>query len=249
MMGHAMVDTPRRHRRQRGAADPSRLHRRAVLAPQPRWHGHRGPANRTRTRDAARRRRAPLRVRQASRGAGRRASGPTGPWRCCRSLVPCCTRPGRGSNWPKVESVVGEIDVAHATGLVPCGTAAPLIVTVHDLAFVHDPAKFSRQGVRTMNRSLETIIRRADRVICSSEATRRDCEAAGIDSERLRLVPLGVDVVAVLDPRHRARPTPLPAPRRVRALRRDPRTAQEPRSSGRGDAPHRNAWSTRRCGR
>ena len=100
-------------------------------------------------------------------------------------------------NWPKVESVTGEIDVAHATGLVPCGTAAPLAVTVHDLAFVHDPAKFSRQGVRTMNRSLATIIRRADRVIVSSEATRRDCEAAGIAADRLRLVPLGVDVVEV----------------------------------------------------
>jgi glycosyltransferase involved in cell wall biosynthesis len=102
-------------------------------------------------------------------------------------------------NWPKVESVTGEIDVAHATGLVPCATAAPLVVTVHDLAFVHDPAKFSRQGVRTMNRSLDAIIRRADRVICSSEATRRDCEAAGIRADRLRLVPLGVDVVAVTD--------------------------------------------------
>jgi glycosyltransferase involved in cell wall biosynthesis len=75
----------------------------------------------------------------------------------------------------------------------------PLVVTVHDLAFVHDPAKFSRQGVRTMNRSLDAIIRRADRVICSSEATRRDCEAAGIPADRLRLVPLGVDVVAVTD--------------------------------------------------
>lgn len=103
-------------------------------------------------------------------------------------------------NWPKVESVAGEIDVAHATGLVPCGTAAPLVVTVHDLAFVHDPAKFSAQGVRTMNRSLATIIRRADRVVCSSEATRLDCEAAGIASDRLRLVPLGVDIVAVSDP-------------------------------------------------
>jgi glycosyltransferase involved in cell wall biosynthesis len=102
-------------------------------------------------------------------------------------------------NWPKVESVTGDIDVAHATGLVPCGTAAPLAVTVHDLAFVHDPAKFSRQGIRTMNRSLDAIIRRADRVICSSEATRRDCEAAGIAADRLRLVPLGVDVVAVSD--------------------------------------------------
>lgn len=97
-------------------------------------------------------------------------------------------------NWPKVESVTGEIDVAHATGLVPCGTAASLVVTVHDLAFVHDPAKFSRQGVRIMNRSLDAVIRRADRVIVSSEATRRDCEAAGIPAERLRPVPLGVDV-------------------------------------------------------
>ena len=100
-------------------------------------------------------------------------------------------------NWPKVESVAGEIDVAHATGLVPCATAAPLVVTVHDLAFVHDPAKFSKQGVRTMNRSLAAIIRRADRVICSSEATRRDCVAAGISDDRLRLVPLGVDLVEV----------------------------------------------------
>jgi glycosyltransferase involved in cell wall biosynthesis len=102
-------------------------------------------------------------------------------------------------NWPKVESVTGEIDVAHATGLVPCATAAPLVVTVHDLAFVHDPAQFSRQGIRTMNRSLEAIIRRADLVICSSEATQRDCELAGIPADRLRLVPLGVDVVAVSD--------------------------------------------------
>ena len=100
-------------------------------------------------------------------------------------------------NWPRVESVTGEIDVAHATGLVPCATAAPLVVTVHDLAFVHDPAKFSRQGVRMMNRSLEAIIRRADLVICSSEATRLDCMVAGIAADRLRLVPLGVDVTEV----------------------------------------------------
>jgi glycosyltransferase involved in cell wall biosynthesis len=102
-------------------------------------------------------------------------------------------------NWPKVESVTGEIDVAHATGLVPCGTSAPLAVTVHDLAFVHDPDKFSRHGVRTMQRSLDVIRRRADLVICSSEATMRDCAEAGLEPARLRLVPLGVDMVAVTD--------------------------------------------------
>ncbi len=102
-------------------------------------------------------------------------------------------------NWPKVEAVAGEIDVAHATGLIPCGTSAPLVVTVHDIAFVHDPDKFSRHGVRTMNRSLDVIRRRADRVICSSDATMRDCVEVGLDPATLRHVPLGVDVVEVTD--------------------------------------------------
>ncbi len=93
-------------------------------------------------------------------------------------------------NWPKVESVTGEIDVAHATGLVPCGTAAPLVVTVHDLAFVHDPAKFTRQGVRTMNRSLDVITKRADRVIVSSRVdpigTARPPGSTPTDSDSFR---------------------------------------------------------------
>lgn len=95
-------------------------------------------------------------------------------------------------NWPHVESVTGEIDVAHATGLVPCGTAAPLVVTVHDIAFVHDPEKFSKHGVRVMRRSLDTIGRRADLVVCPSRATIEDCVDVGLDRSRLRLVPLGV---------------------------------------------------------
>ena len=100
-------------------------------------------------------------------------------------------------NWPRVESVTGDIDVAHATGLVPCGTAASLVVTVHDLAFLHDPTQFSRQGVRTMQRSLDTIRSRADRIICSSRATMVDCERAGLDPALLRHVPLGVDIADV----------------------------------------------------
>lgn len=100
-------------------------------------------------------------------------------------------------NWPRVESVAGEIDVAHATGLVPCATSAPLVVTVHDVAFLHDPDKFSRHGVRMMRRAVEVIGRRADRVLCSSEATMADCVDAGLDARILRHVPLGVDVEPV----------------------------------------------------
>ena len=101
-------------------------------------------------------------------------------------------------NWPKVESVTGLVDVVHATGLVPAATNGPLVVTVHDLAFLHQPEHFSRQGVRTMTKSIEVIRRRADLVICSSEATRGDAVEAGLDPDRLRVVLLGVDPVEVM---------------------------------------------------
>ena len=97
-------------------------------------------------------------------------------------------------HWPRVESVIGPIDVAHATGLVPCATSAPLVVTLHDLAFRRDPDKFTRHGVRVMNRSLDVIRRRAARVLVPSRATFDDCLDAGLDEDRLRIVPLGVDV-------------------------------------------------------
>ncbi len=114
-------------------------------------------------------------------------------------------------NWPKVESVIGPIDVAHATGLVPCATDAPLVVTLHDLAFVHDPAKFSAHGVKVMLRSLDVIARRADRVVCPSQATIDDCVDAGLDPAKLRLVPLGADGV-------RATPAAIERIRRTYAL-------------------------------
>ena len=96
-------------------------------------------------------------------------------------------------NWPKVEAVTGQVDVAHATGLIPCGTSVPLVVTVHDIAFVHTPEKFSRHGVKVMTRSLDVTRRRADRVICSSQATFDDLVAHGFDGALVRHVPLGVD--------------------------------------------------------
>jgi hypothetical protein len=96
-------------------------------------------------------------------------------------------------NWPKVESVTGAVDVAHATGLIPCATSSPLVVTVHDLAFLHTPEKFSKHGAKLMTRSLDVARSRAQRVLCPSAATMADCAAHGFRDEQLRLVPLGVD--------------------------------------------------------
>jgi glycosyltransferase involved in cell wall biosynthesis len=100
--------------------------------------------------------------------------------------------------WPKVESVTGRVDVVHATGLIPAATSAPLVVTVHDLAFLHRPEQFTRQGARLMTLGLKRIRKRADIVISSSTATTEDCLDAGIPADRIRQVPLGVDVEDVL---------------------------------------------------
>lgn len=96
--------------------------------------------------------------------------------------------------WPKIERATGRVDVTHATGLIPCPTDAPLVVTLHDVAFVHDPGHFTRHGNRVFRDSLDIIRRRADVVICSSQATLDDVSRLGFSDDRLRLVPLGVDV-------------------------------------------------------
>lgn len=97
-------------------------------------------------------------------------------------------------NWPKVESATGPIDVVHATTLIPCPTRHPLVVTLHDLAFLHNPQQFTRHGVRIFKRSLQLTKRRADLILCCSQATMDDCLVAGLPADRLRHVPLGVDI-------------------------------------------------------
>lgn len=93
---------------------------------------------------------------------------------------------------PLVERAVGRVDVCHSTTIIPAASAAPAVVTIHDLAFLHRPEHFTKRGNDVFRRGLAAIRRRADLVLCSSQATMDDCFAAGIDAERLRHVPLGV---------------------------------------------------------
>jgi len=97
---------------------------------------------------------------------------------------------------PRVERATGPIDVCHSTTAIPAGTRAPHVVTVHDVAFVHAPERFSRHGVRVMSAGLERC-RAADLVICPSAATATDLAELGFDAGRLRVVPWGVDHIEV----------------------------------------------------
>jgi glycosyltransferase involved in cell wall biosynthesis len=95
--------------------------------------------------------------------------------------------------WPPVERATGPVDVIHATGMAVPPPTAPLVVTVHDLAFLREPSQFTRRGVSFFRRAIDLALQDATLVIAPSEATLQECRAHGFDPERLRLVPWGID--------------------------------------------------------
>ena len=99
--------------------------------------------------------------------------------------------------WPPVQRATGRVDVIHATTFAIPPKSAPLVVTVHDLAFVHEPKHFTRHGRRFFRRGLALARRHADVVLVPSQSTLNDCVDAGFEPSRLRLVPHGVAVPAV----------------------------------------------------
>src|SRR3546814_2555176 len=82
--------------------------------------------------------------------------------------------------------ISGAVDVVHATAHVASASRAPMVATVHDLHFLHEPSHFTARGVRVFNRFLDIVRAEAAIVVCPSEATRADCVAAGIEAARLR---------------------------------------------------------------
>jgi glycosyltransferase involved in cell wall biosynthesis len=101
--------------------------------------------------------------------------------------------------WPPVERATGPIDVVHATGYAIPPRTAPLVVTIHDIAWRRDPSMFTRNGVRFFEAGLRCVVDDADVVLCPSRATIEDCAAAGIGRDRLRHVPWGMTVPDVTD--------------------------------------------------
>ncbi len=97
---------------------------------------------------------------------------------------------------PRVDRMAGQPDVVHASGGAVPATRAPLVATVHDLAWRRHPEAATRRGHRMFEGWLADA-RRADRVVCPSEATRRELVDAGFDGDRIRVVPLGVAPVVV----------------------------------------------------
>ncbi len=98
--------------------------------------------------------------------------------------------------WPDPQQATGPVDVVHALGMAVPPRRAPLVVTVHDLDFLHEPAMYTRWGRHFFAGFVRCTRDDADLVLCSSVTTRDDCLAHGFPADRLRVVPLGVEQVA-----------------------------------------------------
>ena len=94
---------------------------------------------------------------------------------------------------PHVERATGAVDLVHATAHVASASRAPWVATIHDLHFLHEPGHFTPRGVSVFTRFLDLVRAEAALVVCPSDATRRDCVAAGIGDARVRITPWGTD--------------------------------------------------------
>lgn len=118
--------------------------------------------------------------------------------------LPCPRRALEGSwrwlEFPPVEWLTGPIDVFHSLHLlVPPRRRAATVLTIHDLREYRLPHLFPHLAASRAWRA--RMARRAHRIIAVSEHTRRDAiELMGVDPDRVRVIPNGLDP-ALLVPR------------------------------------------------
>ncbi len=82
--------------------------------------------------------------------------------------------------------------MVHATTWALPGTRLPLVVTVHDLAFMRSPEHFTRRGNAYFNKAWARTLKHAQAVVVPSRATADDCVQAGLDPSRVTVIPHGV---------------------------------------------------------
>jgi glycosyltransferase involved in cell wall biosynthesis len=93
--------------------------------------------------------------------------------------------------WPRLTI---DSEVVHATSLaVPPARKTPLVVTVHDVAFLRVPQVSTRRGIAFHRRGLELTRRDADLVISVSAFTRDELVREGFDPDAIVVAHLGID--------------------------------------------------------
>ncbi|WP_223145025.1 glycosyltransferase family 4 protein [Actinotalea subterranea] len=136
-------------------------------------------------------------ISAAHRDPPRPELAPPVPVRASRLPRYALYRAWNAAGHPRAEGLVPGADVVHATTWAIPATRKPLVVTVHDVAFLRDPEHFTPRGVRFFTRALDRTRDEAAAVVVPSEATADDCVAAGIERSRVHVLPHGAPAWSV----------------------------------------------------
>lgn len=91
---------------------------------------------------------------------------------------------------------VGDVDVYHSPcpELLEKSNGYKTVVTVHDLIFKTCPNVHTERTIRMMEEQMDTILERADRIICISKSTSNDLmKYYPAEEDKIRLIYNGVD--------------------------------------------------------
>jgi glycosyltransferase involved in cell wall biosynthesis len=96
---------------------------------------------------------------------------------------------------PKVDGLLGGVDVYHATNyFLPPTRSAKRVVTIHDLSFLAVPELCSPKIVGPFSRGVQRFAAEADAILAYSESTKRDIvHYLDIDPGKVTIAPLAVD--------------------------------------------------------
>ena len=87
------------------------------------------------------------------------------------------------------------VDVIHAPSLaIPPAGPLPLVVTVHDIAFLREPAAFTRRGLDFHRRGLDIAHREAAAIVTASRFASDELASIGFDRDRIHIAPHGVSM-------------------------------------------------------
>ena len=97
--------------------------------------------------------------------------------------------------WHRFRRPVVDIDcdLVHAPSLAIPPVTRPLVVTIHDIAFLRVPKATTRRGVQFHTRGLELARKEAALVIAPSDFTRAELQREGFDAERIDVARFGID--------------------------------------------------------
>jgi glycosyltransferase involved in cell wall biosynthesis len=89
----------------------------------------------------------------------------------------------------------GGFDLLHAPAFIaPTASPCPVVITVHDVTYLLYPSHFSGWWAAYLKLVMPPAVKSAAAIICGSEHSKRDIvKAYGIGSDKVRVVPYGVD--------------------------------------------------------